>query len=113
MDKEFLIQLTNKLYSLTLLFPKKEPLRYKIREVATNFLTNPNKEELETLNSLFEVALVQNWVSPSDVLLIKEEYFNLASALNALEKSPQQTFPEMVKEGIGDVQILSQPQIPT
>ena len=38
MDKEKVIDLTNKVYRQTLLFPKKEPLRYKIREVADDFL---------------------------------------------------------------------------
>ncbi|OGZ19116.1 MAG: hypothetical protein A2Z68_00910 [Candidatus Nealsonbacteria bacterium RBG_13_38_11] len=110
MNKEFLIQLTNKIYRLTLLFPKKEPLRYKMREVAASFLTNPNKEELETLNSLFEVALAQNWVSPSELLMVKEEYFGLASILNTVE-NPQQTLPVLAKEGIENSQIQIQPQI--
>jgi len=111
MNKEFLIQLTNKIYRLTLLFPKKEPLRYKMREVAASFLTNPNKEELETLNSLFEVALAQNWVSPSELLMVKEEYFGLTSTLNAIEQSPQQTLPVLAKEEIENSQIQIQPQI--
>jgi len=111
MNKEFLIQLTNKLYRLTLLFPKKEPLRYKMREVAASFLTNPNKEELETLNSLFEVALVQNWVSPSELLMVKEEYFSLTSALGPVEDSPQQVLSVLAKEEIknnSQIQIQSQ-----
>ena len=40
MDKVFLIQLTKNLYQLTLLFPKKEPLRYKMRELADEILAN-------------------------------------------------------------------------
>jgi len=40
MDKELLIELTNNLYRLTLLFPKKEPLRYKMRELADDILAN-------------------------------------------------------------------------
>ena len=40
MNKDFLIQLTNDLYKLTLLFPKKEPLRYKMRELADEILAN-------------------------------------------------------------------------
>ncbi len=111
MNKEFLIQLTNKLYRLTLLFPKKEPLRYKMREVAASFLTNPNREELETLNSLFEVALAQNWVSPSELLMVKEEYFGLTSTLNVIEQSLQQTLPVLAKEEIENSQIQIQPQI--
>jgi len=40
MDRSFLIQLTNEIYRLTLLFPKKEPLRYKMRELADDILAN-------------------------------------------------------------------------
>ncbi len=38
MNKENLIQLTQNLYRLTLFFPKKEPLRYKMRELASDIL---------------------------------------------------------------------------
>jgi len=40
MNKENLTQITNELYRLTLLFPKKEPLRYKMRELADDILAN-------------------------------------------------------------------------
>ena len=102
MDKENIVELTNKLYKLTLLFPKKEPLRYKIREAAddisANFVTlealrnfNPGNlatdwerrykdslfligKDLEILKSYFETAKWQNWVSYFDVLEIEAEY---------------------------------------
>ena len=76
-----MIQLTNKLYHLTLFFPKKEPLRYKMRELADDFLIKPNEKDLEALDNFFEVALVQNWVNPSDILAIKREYANLVGEL--------------------------------
>ena len=99
MDKENLIQLTNKLYKITLLFPKKEPLRYKIREIADEILenfviwevfhsSNPTKSKsvdkqelifaleknLEILNTYLEITKWQNWVSYFDILEIEEEY---------------------------------------
>ena len=102
MRKEEVIETTNKVYKLTLLFPKKEPLRYKIREAADELLNNitsweviyrsnpvkfltvdkHKKEEiifeaeknLETLKSYFEITKWQNWVSYFDVLKIEEEY---------------------------------------
>ncbi len=102
MDKEKLINLTNKLYNLTIFFPKKEPLRYKTREAADEILDNivswevigrsnpvkflavdkSNKEEiifeteknLEILKSYFKIAKWQNWVSYFDLLKIEEEY---------------------------------------
>ncbi len=77
MDKEFLIQLTNNLYHLTLLFPKKEPLRYKMRELADEILARPNEKDLAVLDSFFEVARAQNWVSPSELLAVQEEYAKL------------------------------------
>lgn len=103
MNKKELIQLTNTLYQLTLLFPKKEPLRYKTREVADDILANlitwevfhsPNPTELraveknrklkdlvfeiekdiKVIDSYFRVAKEQNWVSLAVILDIQEEY---------------------------------------
>jgi len=86
MDKNFLIQLTTELYRLTLLFPKKEPLRYKMRELADEILAkclrlnlkqNSVLEDLEVLDSFFEVAKAQNWVSPAEALKLQQEYSKL------------------------------------
>ncbi len=91
MTKGFYIQLTNNLYRLTLFFPKKEPLRYKIREVGDEILAKillllqensvkPKtlitdiERDLEILDSFFEVAKVQNWISPYDILDLQKEY---------------------------------------
>lgn len=113
MEKEQLIQLTNNLYRLTLLFPKKEPLRYKMRELADEILaklvgdrpgSNPKMpdsdtenrslrilEKLEVLDSFFEVAKSQTWVSVSDLLEIQKEY----SKVKEDERGPQpETLPE-------------------
>jgi hypothetical protein len=76
---------------LTLFFPKKEPLRYKVREVGDDVLAKillllredsirPKtliadiEKDLEILDSFFEVAKVQNWISPFDILEIQQEY---------------------------------------
>lgn len=102
MDREKLTELTNKLYRLTLLFPKKEPLRYRIREIADEVLvnyvswenlnkSNPGsfvgekernqkglifslENNLDILKSYFEVAKWQDWVSYFDILEIQDEY---------------------------------------
>jgi len=99
MQKKEIVELTNKIYRLTLLFPKKEPLRYKVRETADEILkdmvtwetinnSNPikfdisKKEEiifeaeknLEILKNYFKIAQWQNWVSYFDILKIEEEY---------------------------------------
>jgi len=91
MDKDFLIKLTNNLYRLTLLFPKKEPLRYKMRELADDILVNLTDEKLEILSSFFEVAKSQNWVSPSNILEIQKEYDSLKGELKqALAVRPRE-----------------------
>ena len=93
MDKDFLIQATNDIYRLTLFFPKKEPLRYKMREVANDILASINNSDrqiikrqirddfivnnLNILNNFFEVAKAQGWVSVSDILAVQEKYINL------------------------------------
>lgn len=80
--REFLIKLTQDLYRLTLLFPKKEPLRYKMREAADDILVNPIENNLEVLASFFEVAKAQNWVNHLDILNLQQEYSRLKGDLN-------------------------------
>jgi len=127
MNKNDIIELTNKLYRLTLLFPKKEPLRYKIREIADDILadliilevfhsSNPSRfadltytfsrqklqdlekskkkeviftitRDLEVLDSYFEVAKWQNWVSFFDILEIEEEYDKIKEEIAELSKN--------------------------
>lgn len=59
MDKDKIIELTNRIYKITLLFPKKEPLRYRIRETADEVLSNliawevfhnPNPNEFQAVD---------------------------------------------------------------
>jgi hypothetical protein len=98
MEKENFIQLTNNLYKLTSLFPKKEPLRFKIRELSNEILgdflgvrpgSDPIGEalnrNLEALDSFFEVAKNQNWVSPEEILNLQEEYRKIK---DELEQAP-------------------------
>ena len=96
MDRIFLIQLTNKLYQLTLLFPKKEPLRYKMRELADEILANFYKDQnpaifkiLEVLDSFFEVTKNQSWASQNDILSLQEEYSKLREEFKDFKQSPQ------------------------
>ena len=81
-DKDFLIKLTNNLYRLTLLFPRKEPLRYKMRELADEILVKPTEKNLEILDNFFEVAKAQNWVRPFDILSLQQEYSKLKGGLD-------------------------------
>ena len=98
MDKENLIKITNKIYQLTILFPQKEPLRYKIREVADNILansaSNPKTEketlkDIEILNNFFEVAKAQNWVKVQNILEIQGEYDKIKNNLKTELEKPE------------------------
>ena len=95
MDKQHLIDLTNVVYKLTLLFPKKEPLRYKMRETADDILArNLTKQDLgnnlEVLDGFFEVAKGQNWVKPEQLLEIQKEYAKLRkSNPHGVESNPK------------------------
>ena len=115
MDRDFLIQLTNSLYRLTLLFPKKEPLRYKMREIADDILAeclrlnlkhDNNHEkytgdicadswaELEVLDGFFEVAKEQNWVSLEEILKLQENYSKLKEELKTeVEEDKSSSYP--------------------
>jgi len=102
MEKNYLIQLTQNLYKLTLLFPKKEPLRYKMREVANDILADliggqtsekPSEvrprqvlESLEILDGFFEVAKAQNWVQAVEVLRVQEEYNRIKIELKKISR---------------------------
>ena len=92
LSKNYLLQVTNELYRITLLFPKKEPLRYTMRQLSNNVLANfvdlskeisvqekarvieDTNNKIEVLDGFFNVARAQNWVRPSDVLGLQGEY---------------------------------------
>ncbi len=108
MDKRELTDLTNKVYKITLLFPKKDPLRYKIREKASDLLagfvsleslfsSNPGsflksernereilfslEKDLSIIRSYFEVAKWQNWANYFEILELQEDYDKIKGAL--------------------------------
>lgn len=93
MDKEAVIDLTKKVYRQTLLFPKKEPLRYKLREIADDILSEmiewsiikknsvrkkdvvfELEKNLEIIKTYFNLIKWQNWVSYFDIIKLEEEY---------------------------------------
>ena len=94
MDKNTFIQLAKEVYRLTLLFPNKEPLRYKIREAADDivavFIAKENdylgdlKVRMEVIDSFFEIALAQDWTSPAKVKEIKNSYDGAAKMLEEM-----------------------------
>ncbi len=110
MEGKELIELTNRVYKQTLLFPKKEPLRYKIRETADDILKNVvewealNKKDLlfeiekdlQVIKAYFNVVKWQNWVSYFDILRIEMEYDRVGDFYKSrkIEETPKQTEPE-------------------
>jgi len=102
MDKNNLLQITNELYRITLLFPKKEPLRYKIRELADEVLGDfvslsheshqaragtirKIEKVVEVIDSFLEIAKVQNWIKESDILSLQGEYSRIKKELTEFE----------------------------
>ncbi len=128
-NKEELLHLTNKVYRFTILFPKKEPLRYKLREAADDFLegftkwnvfsnSNPMnfnslkglKEEIifdleksyDVLKKYFEIVKWQNWISYFDILKLEERYDLLWQKIKEeIEKTVKQEEKEngILREG--------------
>ena len=115
MEKEYFIQLTKELYRLTLLFPKKEPLRYKLRELAAEVLANlililkgnfhrssnlveGIENDLEVLDTYFEIAKDQNWVGPDDILEIQKEYSNIREEIEKVKKEEEKNPQPEIKE---------------
>jgi Fic family protein len=103
--KEKLIELTKRVYRLTQLFPKKEPLRYKIREIADEILANllretknPTIKDWEILDSFFEIAKEQNWVSPREIFQIQKDYKNLFEEIRFETKEDRPSISERQKK---------------
>jgi Fic family protein len=108
--KENLVDLTRRVYRLTLLFPKKEPLRYKIREIADEILEklifslhgNPGKihsqeivKDLEIFDSFLEIAKEQNWVSPKEIFEIQNDYQKLKTEIEKEIETKSPSFTEV------------------
>ncbi|MCX6764870.1 MAG: DeoR family transcriptional regulator [Candidatus Nealsonbacteria bacterium] len=115
MDKNYFIKLTLNLYRLTLLFPKKDPLRYKMRELGVEIsassilifekdflsfedLLSETKEQIEILDCFFEVVKNLNWVSVEKIFEIQKEYDKIKKELTEFlfEKEKQLNF-DLVK----------------
>ncbi len=118
MDKQYFIELTNRLYRLTLLFPEKEALRHKIRGVADEILVNlvvilegePKdrresafnvERNIEILDVLFELAKKQDWVLSREIGEIQDEYFEI--------KKEVEEFNNITRREARDVQKKSFP----
>ena len=102
-NRDYFTQITSSLYNLTLLFPKKDPLRYKMRGLADDILaglislphTDPKeskntiskiRKDLDVLDSFFGIVKSQNWVSSSNILEIQGEYSKIRKATEGFEE---------------------------
>ena len=65
-----------------------------MRELADDILVRPSEKDLEALNRFFEVAKIQNWVSPFDILAIQKDYDNIREELNLISEKTPQIFSE-------------------
>ncbi len=91
MDKNYFINLTQKLYRLTFFFPEKEPLRYKIREMGDQILSNlvlildgkieermnssfDVEKNIEMLDALLDLAKTQLWVEQGEIEKVQDNY---------------------------------------
>jgi len=133
MNKKDFIQLTLDLYDLTGYFPNKEPLRYKIRGLADDILSdllllisNPGPalekkkeikgrvgDSIKVLKNLFEIAQPQDWVSPDDVEEMKEEYSRIQEAVEAVGSSQPEpkSEPQFVKQEVEEVEEVEEENV--
>jgi len=126
MDKEYLTKITNDLYRLTLLFPKKEPLRYKMRELADNVLTNliliiegneqnykehvhEIKKNIEPLDVFFEIAKDQNWVSSDVVSEIQDKFAVIKQEIEEFGKNLETTNLPHQKQSLSERKVAVSP----
>ena len=107
LSKNYLLQVTNELYRITLLFPKKEPLRYKMRQLSNEVLANfvdlskggdlqeeiriieDSNNKIEILDGFFDVAKAQNWVRPSDILDLQKEYDSIKKRFSSISNNDE------------------------
>ncbi len=103
MDKKFFVELTNDLYRLTILFPKEEPIRIKLRSLADDVLAHlitilqgsgEEKREaakkvertLGILESMLEIAEDQKWVEEEEFKDVKEKYQSIREEIEEFNK---------------------------
>lgn len=117
MTRENLISLTIKLYNLTLLMPKKEPLRCRVREAADDILSSfighkqesngfSLQESLDIMDGYLEVAKSQNWIAALNVLEIQQEYAKIKRDLDSFQRIPR-------AEHAGDIDVKEKTAVDT
>ncbi len=96
MDKDYFMQLTLGLYRVTEMISDKEPLKFKIRDKASDILAelassgfNINSTDFDKIikdtsiiNVYFDIAQEQGWVDSRNFLVLKQGYANLREFTN-------------------------------
>jgi len=128
MEKSNIIKLTVALYSVTELFPEREPLRFSLRKQANRILagfvlcfcnnltilTKTDKQkilkkilkDIEIVQTFFLLAETQDWLRPENFLILRQEYARVAQfteqALNVEKEADDMelatTTPKVMKE---------------
>jgi predicted HTH transcriptional regulator len=118
MNKLDYLKLTQAVYRVTDGFPAGEPLKFKIREMANQILSdlvlfNPTGQEkilkdIEVLDNYFEVARIQNWVNPLNFFVLEQEYSKIKESIAKSEKAPKAVPKQPVT--LNPVQPASEPR---
>ncbi len=135
MDKNTFIELAKDVYKLTLLFPKKEPLRYKLRQIIDDLIAEFVMEGndyagnivrlFELMVAYLEIAASQDWAAPAEIAKVsakcekisrefcESEPSSQAGLENAIEEAGQEAaeveLPETAEQIIGqDFVIISE-----
>ena len=123
MDKNTLIQLAKEVYQLSLLFPNKEPLRYRMREIADDIIAESIMKRndylhdlmlhLEMIDSFFEIVSCQDWTSPTRVNAIRDKYRILAADLSSTRVQTIAAIPAipMTETSQGSREIFIEPEL--
>ncbi|MCU0652988.1 MAG: DeoR family transcriptional regulator [Candidatus Pacebacteria bacterium] len=122
MEKNTFVQLAKDVYRLTLLFPNKEPLRYKIREIANDIVSdfvlkennylNDLLARLEVMDNFFEIALSQDWTSPVKIKEVMSGYREAKNELEMMAKAYGQISAEIPVETAKRTDFILVPQEP-
>ncbi len=115
MDKTYFIELTNKLYRITLFFPEKEPLREKVRKIADEVLSDLTvilegvrhekreaafrvERNLQIMEVLLELSKRQLWIEKEEIERVQENYDAIK---REIEEFNDMSRRQMLKRGIG------------
>ncbi len=117
MDKRYFFELTNKLYRMTLSFPKQETLRRRMRGLADEILMDlvvilegDQKEKrdaafnveknIRLLDTCFELSKNQNWVEIEELKNIQSDYLVIKREVEEFNNNNRKEMKEEVKEEV-------------